>query len=175
MTAALMRLVSAAFRGDDSLASFAEELELLEQYLLIMRVRYGDTFGVAIDVPEAIHGCRIPRMMLQPLVENAILHGLQGLKRRGEIVIRGRIEEGPAAQRVVVLEVSDNGRGMDAGRLADALGGPGAGHRGVTAVGLANIRRRIALNQCDGCGLCVESAPDRGTVARLRLPVIGEG
>lgn len=175
MTAALMRLVSAAFRGDDTLASVAEELELLEQYLLIMRVRFGDTFGVAIDVSEEVRGCRIPRMMLQPLVENAILHGLQGLKRRGEIAIRGRIEGGSDTPRVVALDVSDNGRGMDAERRSDALGGPGGGRRGVTAVGLANIRRRIALRQGDGCGIQVESTPDRGTVVRLRLPLIGEG
>ncbi len=173
MTAALMRVVSSSFRGSGTLAPLGEELETLEQYLLIMRVRYGDGFHVTVDVPEPIRDRRVLRMLLQPLVENSILHGLQGLDRRGEIVIRGREERGePPA---LVLEVQDNGHGMSAAAIADALaqapGTPGT-HRGMTTIGLYNVNRRVLLNHGAGFGLDVHSEVEVGTTARLRLPLL---
>ncbi len=113
MTSALMRVVSSSFRGQDTLAPLGEELDTLEQYLLIMRVRYGDTFQVSMDVPQSMRRLMVLRMLLQPIVENSILHGLQGLDRRGEIVIAGREETGVDGSDVLVLEVRDNGHGMN--------------------------------------------------------------
>ncbi len=175
MTSALMRIVSSSFRDGDSLAPLGVELDLLEQYLLIMRVRYGDTFDVLIDVAQDLRSFRVLRMLLQPLVENAILHGLQGLDRRGEIRIRGKAGPSDGEAGCLVLEVSDNGQGADGERLSRALAAPPQGHHGMTSIGLANLRRRIVLNHGDGYGLEVESEVGRGTRAVLRLPVIEEG
>ncbi len=176
MTAALMRVVSSSFRGDGSLAPLGEELDTLEQYLLIMRVRYGDTFQVVIDVPVPLQGLRVLRMLLQPLVENSILHGLQGLDRRGEITITGREERTAAGGDTVILEVRDNGHGMSADAVAEALAEPPGTHRGMTTIGLHNVHRRVVLNHGPGFGLEVHSQPGAWTIARLRLPRIsGEG
>ncbi len=173
MTAALMRVVSSSFRGEGSLAPLGEELDTLEQYLLIMRVRYGDTFGVVMDVPGPVRERRVLRMLLQPLVENSILHGLQGLDRRGEITISGR--EVHDCGEALVLEVRDNGHGMSAVAIADAMKqtpAASAPHRGMTTIGLRNVNRRVALNHGPGFGLEVQSEPGAWTVARLRLPLI---
>ena len=175
MTSALMRVVSSSFRDGDSPASLGEELEILEQYLLIMRVRYGDTFDVRIEVPGELRGLSVLRMLLQPMVENSILHGLQGLDRRGEITIRGRIESPGAGSEALVLEVRDNGRGAAQDKLAQALAGSPERHHGMTSIGLANIQRRITLNHGSGYGLVVETETGRGTTVTLRLPVIRAG
>lgn len=172
MTAALMRVVSSSFRGDGSLAALGEELETLEQYLLIMRVRYGDTFQVTMDVQEAFRSLRVLRMLLQPLVENSILHGLQGLGRRGEITISGREERGGDGTDAVILEVRDNGHGMSAEAVAAALAEPPRTHQGMTTIGLHNVNRRVVLNHGPGFGLEVQSQPGAWTIARLRLPRI---
>jgi two-component system sensor histidine kinase YesM len=173
MTAALMRVVSSSFRGGDSLAPIGEELDILEQYILIMRVRYADTFDLRIDVPDDLRGLRILRMLLQPLVENAIIHGLHGLERRGEITIRASHAPG-GARDAIVLEVRDNGSGAAPEVFAAALAEPSGHHRGMTSIGLANVHRRIVLNHGDGFGLELASTPGSGTVALLRLPVIRE-
>ena len=169
MTAALMRVVSSSFRGDGSLAPLGEELDTLDEYLLIMRVRYGDTFTVSTDVPESMRGLLVLRMLLQPLVENSILHGLQGLDRRGEIAIAGREEPSPDGG-VVCLEVRDNGRGMSPAAVSAALGEAPVEHRGMTTIGLHNVNRRILLNHGSRFGLSVESEPGAHTIVRLRLP-----
>ena len=172
MTAALMKVVSSSFRGDGSLAPLGEELETLEEYLLIMRVRYGDTFEARFEVPEAMRTLRVLRMLLQPLVENSILHGLQGLDRRGEITIAGRPEGSGDEAEAVLLEVRDNGRGMDEEAVSRALAEPPATHRGMTTIGLHNVNRRITLNHGPGFGLSILSGRGEGTVVRLRLPRI---
>jgi two-component system sensor histidine kinase YesM len=172
MTAALMRVVSSSFRGGGSLATLGEELEILDEYLLIMRVRYGDTFDVHVGVPEDLRGLRVLRMLLQPLVENAILHGLQGLDRRGEIAIRGFLENDGTGAETFHLEVRDNGKGAEPARVEQALAEPPAQHHGMTSIGLANIRSRIVLNHGDRFGLDLRTEPGKGTTVVLTLPAI---
>jgi two-component system sensor histidine kinase YesM len=116
-------------------------------------------------------------MLLQPLVENAILHGLAGLDRPGEVRISGRVED--AADPALLLEVRDNGRGMAPELVRAALAAPPARHHGLSPMGLYNVERRVKLNHGPAFGLQVESEPEaRGvasfTVVRLRLPVLTE-
>jgi two-component system sensor histidine kinase YesM len=172
MTAALMRVVSSSFRGDDRLAPLGEELDTLEQYILIMRMRFGDTFDVSTEIPPEMRGVRVLRMLLQPLVENSILHGLQGLDRRGRIVISGNEERIPEMTDVVVLEVRDNGHGMSEATAAAALNGAPQRHGGMTTIGLYNVHRRVVLNHGNGFGLVVTSEPGVFTSVKLRLPRI---
>jgi two-component system, sensor histidine kinase YesM len=175
MTAALMRIVSSSFRGNGSLARLDEEIDTLREYVLIMRVRYGDTFDVVIDVPQSMHGLRVLPMLLQPLVENSILHGLQSLDRRGEIHIVGREERGRNGTDLAILEVRDNGVGMSAAAVADALSDAPETHRGMTTIGLHNVNQRVILNHGEEFGLEIQSEPGAWTVARLRLPRIARG
>ena len=105
----------------------------------------------------------VPKMLLQPLVENALLHGLEGCED-GEVSLSGRTEDG-----VLYLSVCDNGVGMDPERLAACLSGPGEGKAG-SSIGLANVQRRILLQYGAPYGLWVDSAPGRGTCISITLP-----
>jgi two-component system sensor histidine kinase YesM len=171
MTAALMRVVSESFRQGGRLAPLGEEIDTLEQYIHIMRMRYGDSFTVVYALEPHVQELYVLRMLLQPLVENAILHGVSGLQRRGEIRISARrqAEEGG---EVLLLAVHDDGRGMDEERLRTALSGSSGHHRGLTSIGLHNVAHRIVLNHGDGFGLRLESEPGSHTTVELRLPVL---
>jgi two-component system sensor histidine kinase YesM len=172
MTAALMKVVSSSFRGDARLALLGEELDTLEQYILIMRVRFGDTFDVSMDMPLQMRVLLVLPMLLQPLVENSILHGLQGLDRRGRIVISGSEEKDPDGTDVIVLEVRDNGHGISDEAAAAALRSAPESHRGMTTIGLYNVNRRVVLNHGNGFGLDVKSERGVFTSVKLRLPRI---
>ena len=189
MTQALMRVLADSYSGCGQFAELAHEMGNLESYIGIMKVRFGGNFDVDYCLEEGTSKCLVLRMILQPIVENGILHGISGSGRRGAILLRARVEEAPGlpeppvsepglsirpGQRLV-LEVRDNGIGMDPATIAalfdhppDPTGGEGGLHR----IGLVNVRQRIRLNFGDPFGLFVESEPGQYTVVRFHLPVI---
>ena len=149
-------------QGQDIL-DVKEELQHVRSYLEIQQMRYQDILQYEICVPEELNHCQIPKITLQPLVENALLHGLEGCED-GEVSLSGRTEDG-----VLYLSVCDNGVGMDPERLAACLSGPGEGKAG-SSIGLANVQRRILLQYGAPYGLWVDSAPGRGTCISITLP-----
>jgi two-component system sensor histidine kinase YesM len=189
MTKALMRVLADSYAGSGPFTDLAHEMGNLESYIGIMKVRFGGSFDVEYRLEEGTRGCLVLKMILQPIVENGILHGISGSGRRGAILLRARVEEAPGlgeptlpepgliacAGRRLVLEVRDNGVGMDPARIADLFahtldspGGEGSMHR----IGLANVMQRIRLNFGDPFGLSVESEPGQYTLVRFHLPVI---
>lgn len=169
MTGALMKVLNDCLRDEGGLATVARELEILENYVLIMKVRYGDSFDVLYDVDPSVRDLYVLRMILQPLVENSILHGLNGLGRKGEICIRAGTEDGK-----LVLQVADNGRGMSKKRAQEALSVQGTHHTGLTRVGLSSVRSRILLTHGEPYGLHIESRKGAYTRVTLYLPVLRE-
>jgi two-component system sensor histidine kinase YesM len=167
MTGALMKVLNDCFRNEGGMTTVAQELEILENYVLIMKVRYGDSFEVVYDVDPAVRKLPVLRMILQPLVENSILHGLNGLGRKGEIRIRGRVEEGR-----LILRVADNGRGMSKERAQEALALEREEHSGFIRVGLRSVDSRIRLTHGEPYGLSIESRKDAYTRVTLCLPVL---
>lgn len=135
-------------------ASLEEELDALDEILDIERCRFGERLIVRTEVDEALLEVRIPRLILQPLVENAIRHGIEAVPEAGEIVLRARREAG-----AIVLEVEDNG--------------PGPGKAPVEGIGLGNTRSRLKTLFGERATMVVSAAPDRGTRVTIRLPLPG--
>ncbi|MDI4648683.1 cache domain-containing sensor histidine kinase [Cohnella hashimotonis] len=150
------------------------ELEQLRHYLTIIETRLGGRVNTEIEVEERWLGAQVPKMILQPIVENAVKYGLEPLSREG--VLRICSEE---TEDALVIVVEDNGVGMDEETLLrirqsleDAAAAPArqedaAGRRGI---GLANVHRRIALMYGEGFGLRIESECERGTKIMVSFP-----
>jgi two-component system sensor histidine kinase YesM len=167
MTGALMKVLNDCFRDEGTMATVARELEVLRNYVLIMKVRYGDSFEVLYDVETRARELYVLRMILQPLVENSILHGLSGLERKGEIRIRAGLEQG-----ALILQVADNGRGMSEQKVREALCPERGEHSGLIRVGLHSVHSRIRLTHGEPYGLRIDSRKGAHTSITLRLPVL---
>lgn len=151
-------------------STVAEELTCCRHYSEIIRIRFDGKYEFRFEVsPEILH-CSIPKMTLQPIVENAVYHGLEGQRFSGAVTIRGYV-----AQQSIVLQVHDTGAGISADRLhklrlkiysADASGTDGHG------IGLANVHQRLANEYGAPFGLTIDSEEGRYTVITLRIPRI---
>lgn len=152
---ALLRVSLARSRAPE--VSLGEELDLLAAYLDIMALRLGPRLGWEIDAAPALRALRLPPLLVQPLVENALRHGLEPLPEGGRVLIRCWQAEGR-----LWIRVEDNGQGL----AAAALGGAGGG------LGLANVRAR--LDACfAGEGLLrLGTCDPQGTWALLELPCV---
>lgn len=157
--AALLR----ASISENELITLEQDLELTDRYIDIQLLRFEDRFTCEIDVPERLRRCLVPKLVLQPLVENAIIHGLAG-REDGYIKLWAE-EEGED----LLLFVSDNGCGIPAEVLERLNGeerrGPG-GH-----LGLYNVDSIVRLHFGPGYGLSARSRPGEGSTVCLRLPM----
>ncbi len=189
MTQRLMRVLADSYAAAGPFTDLANELANVESYVGIMKVRFGENFDVDYRVADGAGDCMVLRMIIQPIVENSILHGISGSGRRGTIRLEARLEEAPGlaapslpeqglvscAGKILVLEVRDNGVGMDGERVASVLAGspqPEGDAASLHRIGLANVRRRIRLNLGEPFDLSLESEPGRFTLVRLRLPMV---
>ena len=152
-------------RGKDVI-TVREDLLHVRSYLEIQKVRYEDILEFEIDVPETVTGSPIPKITLQPLVENALYHGIKNRRGGGRISITGEETE-----NAVLLRVSDNGAGMSPERLAEVRRGltGGAPDEG-TIYGLYNVGERIRLHFGEEYGISIDSTEGEGTVTTVRLP-----
>lgn len=149
-----------------SVIRIREELRMTDSYLRVQHQRYRDDFTYHIDVDPALLEASIVKLTLQPLVENAIYHGIRKVRRPGRIEISGRLEEG-----TVILSVWDNGQGMqrDEGIPENAEKGDLILHR--KGYGMYNADQRIKLYFGGGYGLHVESQPGEWTRVDVYLPL----
>jgi len=147
-----------AFARERPYVTLADELRYVEKYLRLEQARFGDRLEVRVQVaPEVLHTV-VPALSLQPLVENAIRHGL-------EMGIGGRVQIIAADfDREVELRVVDDGAGMPPERIAAALAGT------ATGIGLANVDRRLRTAFGEEYGLEIESRPSHGTSVVMTLP-----
>ncbi|UTY60806.1 histidine kinase [Massilia sp. erpn] len=132
-----------------------QEFALMDAYLGLMSVRMGERLSYAFELPEALQAAQVPPMLLQPLVENAIAHGLEPKIEGGHIAVSARMQ----AERLE-LSVADNGRGPDAG--------PG---KEGTNVGLSNTRERLQALYGNAASLTLEAVAPAGALARILLPI----
>ncbi|MFC3803805.1 sensor histidine kinase [Cohnella sp. GCM10012308] len=141
-----------------------EELSGLRDYLSIQKIRYSDVFDYQIDVDKSLLPCAMLKLTLQPLVENAIYHGLKTKGGFGHLSVRGRRE----GERMA-LTVEDNGTGMTEERIRASLGGAEDKRRPVS-YGLRSVHERIKLYFGEAYGVRIESEPGRGTTITIILP-----
>jgi two-component system LytT family sensor kinase len=155
-----------SFRQHGDFTTLAEELRSVERYLLLEQARFGDRLGVTLRVAPEVLGVSVPFLCLQPLVENAVQHGLQPVAEGGRITIEAR-----DVDRECVISIEDNGVGQDPERIRAIL----AGESGGETVGLANVDERLRTTFGDEYGLVVETAPGAGTKVVVRVPKFAPG
>jgi two-component system, LytTR family, sensor kinase len=152
----LRRLLSTG----DSFVPLREEVEFIDNYLDIEVVRFGpDKLRVVKELDPASLDMMVPSMILQPLVENSIKHGLASMVEGGSIHLRSRM-----ADSSLVIEVEDDGVGIAAAQLAKSTSIRGAG------IGMANIYERLEVLYGDAARMTVDSHEGKGTLVRIRLP-----
>ena len=159
--------LSAYFRSflsnGKEIITLAEEELHVRSYLEIQQVRYWDILDYSTDIDPAIRDCRIPKMTLQPLVENAIYHGLKPCRSKGRLEVTGRLSGG-----VITLRVTDTGAGMQPEAL-QALRGKIAAEDS-TSFGMVAASKRLRLVYGAACSFTVDSRPGCGTTVTICIP-----
>jgi len=152
-------------QGKD-IISLRSELVQAQSYLEIQQIRYSDILSYSISVPDAIQDRPVPKLILQPLIENALYHGIKNRRGRGKIEITGEEKDGD-----IWLRVSDNGTGMEEDQLQQLQSGAYEEHH--SGLGLKNVHQRIRLYCGEPYGLSFDSIPGSGTTVTVRLPGSG--
>ncbi|MFD0693008.1 sensor histidine kinase [Paenibacillus sp. GCM10027628] len=165
MTQALIRLVSSSFNRGGSLTLLADEVENLKQYIYIMETRYGNKFEVKWDIDEAAASLYILKLLLQPILENAITHGLVSKETNGLITIA--IHKEGELLRIVI---ADDGVGIPDEQI-EKLKDPGQDHT-FSGMGVLNVHHRIVLHYGQEYGVSMERLKPSGTRVEMTLPVI---
>ncbi|MDR7362821.1 sensor histidine kinase [Nocardioides marmoribigeumensis] len=155
-----------SFRRHGEFTTLAEELRSIERYLVLEQARFGDRLRVSLQVDPEVLGVTVPFLCLQPLVENAVRHGLESREGPGlvEIVAVNRDQE-------AVISVEDDGVGEDPEHVRQVL----AGTSDSDSVGLGNVDGRLRSAFGDEYGLVVETALGAGTKVTLRVPKFAAG
>jgi hypothetical protein len=161
----LTSLLRAVLRTEGEFVTLGEELKLIASYLDIESARFEERLRVTIDVPEELLSKRLPSLLVQPLVENAIKHGITPSRFGGDVSICARLDKpfGPEGPNAEVLSISVIDTGIGASEIELARGR----RRGV---GLSNIEERLRFYGGKPASLRIKSTPGAGTVVELRIP-----
>lgn len=150
-----------SFRRHGDFTTLAEELRCIDRYLLLERARFGDRVQVSLQIAPEVLSTVIPFLSLQPLVENAVRHGLEAKEGPGRISLTAH-DSGAFAE----VTIEDDGVGMDPDELRAML----AGHTDGDHVGLRNVDARLRQVYGEDNGLVIETAPGEGTLITMRIP-----
>ena len=165
MVEALAKFFRISISGGKEIISLADEVEHIQSYLLILKMRYSDTFDYEININKELFKFKVLKLTLQPLIENAIYHGIKQKRGQGLLVVNGWRNGSK-----LILEICDSGAGMSEAqleRVQQSLIDPEGG-RGY---GLKNVHRRLQLHYGPEYGLEIESELGKGTRIRVILPV----
>ncbi|OMF04742.1 sensor histidine kinase [Paenibacillus sp. FSL H7-0331] len=159
----------------DELVRISEEIQCIKAYLNIISIRYENKFSMEVNVDEKLLEMKTPKMILQPIVENSVYHGLESMDAGGHLSVSGHID----ANGDVCFQVSDSGKGIgkdelesikaklnmeDSERVKNSFGGK--------SIGLSNINNRIKLLFGEGYGVGIESQVGYGTTVIVKIPYI---
>ena len=161
-----VELLQASINKKGSFLSVADEIHILKNYIHLQDFRYQGSFQVEYDISEEAYSCYIPRLILQPLVENALLHGIDIKRQKGKIRICGKIEE-----ERLILVVADNGRGMTEEQIRNLFNSHAKKTNGLSAVGVPNVKERLELYYGEKGGMKYDSSSG-GTTVTVFLPAI---
>lgn len=161
-----------SIKKDENSITLKDELEHVRLYILLQALRYEDKIKIEFKIDEDLLHVGVIKFLLQPLVENAIIHGIEKMNRKGLIQIEAYRNEDQ-----LIIVVSDNGKGMDADKLGEfnkrlesIKRGTDELRQGSDSIGLINIHSRIRLYFGEKYGLSIESAIDIGTSIFINLP-----
>ena len=169
MTASLARLLRQSISNEDEVVPIANEVEYARGYLTIQKMRYKDKLEFQIDVDSSILYIPLIKLVLQPIIENAIYHGLKYKESKGLLIVKGFMKDGNA-----VLQVIDDGVGMDEETLAHIYDKHKVNYHS-NGVGVYNVQKRLKLYYGDGYGITYESEKGKGTTATITIPGRQEG
>jgi two-component system sensor histidine kinase YesM len=153
-------------RGDQ--VPFRSEIEATERYLSIHRLRYGDGLGVSWRIAEGAGDCLVPKLILQPLVENSLQHAFGSNSERRNLSIESAFSDDGRSLRI---RVEDDGEGMTEERLAEARSSLSSDVPPSEHIGLQNTNRRIRLLYGGDYGISISPILPRGTQVEILLPV----
>ena len=134
-----------------------------------MKIRYSDGFEINYDIEEGCRSCLVPRLILQPVVENSIVHGFSGLMdEMGKLWLTAHEEDG-----LLSIEIRDNGKGMSEEEIRRIMKGEGKweGQKDHVSIGITNVKTRLALNYGQSCYFEMESVEGRFTKTSIRIPI----
>lgn len=149
--------------GGKDIITLAAEENHVRSYLEIQQIRYSDILRYEINIDDDIKKCSVPKLILQPLVENALYHGIKNRRGIGTISVTGKREGSD-----ILIWVRDNGIGMDPDQTMALISGIYEDRH--TGLGLVNVHKRIKLYCGEGYGLSFESEKGRGTTVTVKLP-----
>lgn len=161
----LGKLLKNSIHNQKETVTIAEEMELVESYLSIQKIRYGDKFEVLMQVDDDIMSCIVPKFIIQPLVENAIIHGIEDKIGKAHLIIRGWREKDE-----IIFEVEDDGVGINEKKLQNIIDSKQGKAPDNDSIGIANIDKRIKLYYGESYGLDINSEENIGTVSRITMP-----
>lgn len=168
MISALSSFFRIGISKGKEIISIKDEIEHIEHYLFIQEMRYGDDFSYVIDVEDDILSYNIIKLSLQPLIENAIYHGVKQRRGQGKITIKG-YQTGDA----IHLEVADNGNGIEKEKLVEILREMEASFqekKSFIGIGLKSVNERIKIHFGKEYGLHISSESGQGTVVSILIP-----
>ena len=168
MTASLARLLRQSISNEDEVVPLAREVEYAKGYLTIQKMRYKDKLEFEINVEPSILNIPLIKLVLQPIIENAIYHGLKYKESKGLLQVKGFMKDGNA-----VLQVIDNGVGMDEETLAHIYDKHKVNYHS-NGVGVYNVQKRLQLYYGESYGITYESEKGVGTTATITIPGMQE-
>ncbi|WFR58925.1 histidine kinase [Anaerocolumna sp. AGMB13025] len=164
MAESLIKILSCSFKSSNSFYTIREEIDILKSYVYLMKIRYSDNFDVKIMAEEDCMDNLIPRLLIQPIVENSISHGLQDKEDPGHISITIHKQGG-----ILSLIVEDDGYGITEDKIKHLLEDK---KRSGENIGISNVQRRIKLNYGEEYGISMESKPGEYTKTIIKIPDI---
>ena len=167
MVTALAQLFRISLSKGNNIISIHDEIIHARNYLNIQKVRYKNKFNATIDIDPAIENCATIKLIVQPLLENAIYYGVEHMDGEGEITLRGYEKDGD-----VFISVSDNGMGIPGDVLETLLTDKARSRGKGSGIGLWNVNQRIQIYFKGDYGLMIESELDEGTTVTIHLPKI---
>lgn len=172
MTTALARLMKNVSKGTAAHITLKEELTLVEDYFLIQKYRYGGNITMEYQIEdERLYQCLIHRFTLQPIIENALFHGIEPKGCAGKVLIRAELSESGSSGQILRISVTDNGVGMSRETIERVLKGDTRSSADFFRhVGISNVNQRIQYDFGEEYGISIQSSVGEYTTMIITLP-----
>ena len=168
MLGAFIDLLKSTLAVKDTMVPLSDELETTRKYMVVQKLRYGEKINYEIEMQEGTEDCMVPPLILQPLVENAIFHGLEAKNEAGTVIIESVFQG-----ENLLVTITDDGAGMDSETLKNVQEScRKTVIKDAHSIGISNVHNRIRLNYGEDYGMFVESSLGMGTTITLLMPAV---